>query len=374
MKSHQDAIERDYDELGQKVSDYWSTQRVWQPGKETQWLGLQAVQNRIASKISGDPAVDWLEYAVTHYYAQRRPVARCLSLGCGEGELERTLASRDFFVHCDAYDIAAGAINLARQAASTMGLDTINYQVADVNQLELPENSYDAIFANSALHHFSNLEGVYSQIRRALKPEALFISNEYIGPTRFQFPRRQVEAMNATLALLPIQYRRMCESVGEVTDNGQPAAGGRTQPVNKLGYLTRRGMSKLREGDLWPTARRKLREAMFRYFKSPDGARYKLEVACPTVSDVCTLDPSEAIRSEEILPLMGREFELLEVKGYGGTLLQFLLAGIAGNFSGGDPASTALLQMLFQIEDSLIAAGDLQHDFAVIVARARQDG
>jgi len=357
-------------ELAQRVSDYWSAQRAWQVGKGTQWLELEAVQRRIAAKVSGDPAMDWLEYVITRYYAHRQPLARCLSLGCGEGGLERNLASRGFFVHCDAYDIAEGSINRARQTASIMGLDSITYKVVDVNKLQLPAASYDAIFADSALHHFSNLEGIYSQIRRALKPGALFVSNEYIGPTRFQFPRRQLETMNAALKLLPIQYRRICEFAHEPLDDGQPAVNRFVQTIKRFERLTRRGRAKIREGALWPVVRRKLREALFSRFESPDGARYKLEVACPTVSDVVMVDPSEAIRSEEILPLMQKEFEIVEVKGYGGSLLQFLLAEIAGNFALDDPVSGSLLQMLFQIEDSLIAAGDLQHDFAVIVAQA----
>jgi len=359
------------DELAQRVSDYWSTQRAWQLGKGTQWLELEAVQRRIAAKVSGDPAVDWLGYVATRYYAHRQPVARCLSLGCGEGSLERTLASNGFFIHCDAYDIAEGSINRARQTASIMGLNSITYKVADVNRLELPAISYDAVFVDSALHHFSNLEGIYSQIRRALKPGALFTSNEYIGPTRFQFPRRQVEAMNAALELLPIQYRRICGSAHESLNDGKPAVNRLTQTIKRFERSMRRGRAKMWEGALWPAVRRKLREALFSRFKSPDGAPYKLEVACPSVSDVVMMDPSEAIRSEEILPLMQKEFEIVEVKGYGGALLQFLLAGIAGNFASDDPVSRSLLQMLFQIEDSLIATGDLQHDFAVIVAQAR---
>jgi 2-polyprenyl-3-methyl-5-hydroxy-6-metoxy-1,4-benzoquinol methylase len=371
MEGNQSMAIGAHDELGQRVSDYWSTQRVWQPGEGTQWLELEAVQRRIAAKVSGDPAVDWLEYVATRHYAHRQPVARCLSLGCGEGGLERTLALRGFFVHCDAYDIAEGSIKLARQSASNMGLDSIAYKVADVNRLQLPPASYDAIFVHSALHHFSNLEGVYSQIHHALKADAFLACNEYIGPTRFQFPRRQVEAMNIALALLPIRYRRYCESVNEPVGDGQPPVNKFVQTIQRFEHLIRRGRAKIQEGALWPTVRRKLREVLFSRLKSPDGARYKLEVACPTVNDVVTLDPSEAIRSEEILPLMQNEFEIIEVKGYGGSLLQFLLAGIAGNFASDDPVSKSLLQMLFQIEDSLIATGDLQHDFAVIVARAR---
>jgi hypothetical protein len=55
------------------------------------------------------------------------------------------------------------------------------------------------------------------------------------------------------------------------------------------------------------------------------------------------------------------------VKGYGGTILHLLLHEIAGNFY--DPDAARLLDAICDIEDGLIASGDLQSDFAVIIAR-----
>lgn len=354
------------------VSNYWSQQRAWQVGGGMHWLELEAVQCRIAAKVSGDPAIDWVDYVTSRYYAHAQPVGRCLSLGCGQGWLERLLASRGFFVACDAYDIAEGLIDRARQAARDLGIGSIDYQVADINTLELPAATYDAVFAHSILHHLSNLEGVYYQIRRALKPDGLFLSNEYVGPDRFQFPRRQEEAMNAALALLPLRYRRESRPARETTGGRESSGGKLASFLKKVGHLVSRGGDKVRDGSFWVTLRRKLRRAVFTTLRSPDGVPCKLEVACPTARDVTALDPSEAMRSEDILPVMRKEFDVLEVRGYGGSLLQFLLHGIAGNFASDDPVSQPLLEMLFAIEDGLIAAGDLQHDFAVIVARARK--
>jgi 2-polyprenyl-3-methyl-5-hydroxy-6-metoxy-1,4-benzoquinol methylase len=349
-----------------KVAEHWSSQCVWQPDKETQWLQLPAVQCRIAAKISGDPTVDWMDYVIDKYYAGEIPVSRCLSVGCGEGDLERRLAARGFFLACDAYDIAQGSIARARDLAVGQGFNTINYDVRDINDLALQPAHYDAIFSFSALHHFVALEHVLSQIHTALKPGGLFIINEYIGPSRFQFPRQQVDAMNATLRLLPLPYRRIRDAADDMTSAPLSASSGARESFSRL----RRGVTKIREGSLWPAVRRKAREELFRRLHTSDGGRFKLEVACPTVSDVVRLDPSEAVRSDEIIPLLHRQFEVVEMKGYGGSLLHFFLGGIAGNFTN-DAAGQSLLDMLFQIEDSLIDAGQLDHDFALLVARAR---
>ena len=43
-------------------------------------------------------------------------------------------------------------------------------------------------------------------------------------------------------------------------------------------------------------------------------------------------DPSEAIRSEEIVPTLLRYFDILEFRPYGGAIQHMLLSGITGNF------------------------------------------
>jgi hypothetical protein len=82
-------------------------------------------------------------------------------------------------------------------------------------------------------------------------------------------------------------------------------------------------------------------------------------------------DPSEAIRSAEIVPLLSRHFDVVEKNGWGGSLLHLLLEGIAGNFDERNPGSLAYLQGLFDLEDRLIAEGVLEDDFATIIARRR---
>ncbi len=62
-------------------------------------------------------------------------------------------------------------------------------------------------------------------------------------------------------------------------------------------------------------------------------------------------------------------FELVLDRQAGGTILQFLLSGIAGNFRASDKGAMRVLRMLFAIEDALVDSGDLQSDFVLVVAR-----
>jgi len=84
-------------------------------------------------------------------------------------------------------------------------------------------------------------------------------------------------------------------------------------------------------------------------------------------------DPSEAVCSADIVKLLPDHFDVLEISGYGGSLLHILLEGITGNFVEDNPRSMSYLQSFFDLEDRLIASGRLQHDFANIIARKKVD-
>jgi hypothetical protein len=128
--------------------------------------------------------------------------------------------------------------------------------------------------------------------------------------------------------------------------------------------LARRLLDKWRDRDLWGAIRRRwqlLRAARM-------GAILEKATAnLPTPRSVIAVDPSEAVRSAETVPVLERYFDIVEFKPLGGTILQFLLADIAGNFAQ-DAVGERLLAMLFAIEDTLIEVGALPSDFAYIVA------
>ena len=89
----------------------------------------------------------------------------------------------------------------------------------------------------------------------------------------------------------------------------------------------------------------------------------------PTIKMVKDVDASEAIRSEEILPLLNKHFKVVEVKPFGGTVLHALLTNITGNFKPDDEEDVKLLKTIFYFEDLLMEQGELSSDFAVIIAK-----
>ncbi|MGQ9696728.1 MAG: class I SAM-dependent methyltransferase, partial [Armatimonadota bacterium] len=342
----------------ERAAKYWdqATRQNWKSGIGLYWTDLEPVRRRLRLKAAGDPEVEWDQYVVNTYLSGRIPLTRVLSLGCGEGILERRLAGMAVFAECDAFDISTAALQRAREAAESLGLHSIYYQLADLNTITLPDQAYDAAFAESSLHHVHNLEHLLQQVSKSLVPGGWLFAKEYVGPSRFQFSDAQLNAMNAALHLLPEKYRVSLRSANR----------GLASPPELAGTLFLRLLARLRSGGILSAVGRRVRRLLRRSTGRPI---LKERIRRPDIAQLKISDPSEAVRSAEIIPLLGRYFEVVEVRPLGGSLLHFLLDDIAGNFDPNLRQDSALLEMLFAVEDALIDAGVLGHDFAVLICR-----
>jgi SAM-dependent methyltransferase len=273
------------------------------------WQSHPLTVRHINRLITGDEGEDWLGFTKRRF--SHAPAERGLSLGCGHGAAERDAIVRGLCHRFDGLDISEGALEVARTDAERAGLgDRIDYRVADLNTIRLDHDVYDVVLAVQVLHHVEDLEHLLDEIGASLRPDGLFVVNEYVGPSRFQWLDKTEQLMNRILAVLPEEYRR--------------------NPRNGL-----------------------IKERMNR--TPPE--------------EIARVDPSESIRSDEIAELLRSRFEVLYHADFGGTLLQFLLADIAANFRDDDPKDVALLDVICLLEEVLIAEHVLPSDFAFYVLR-----
>ena len=284
----------------------------WVLGRGIFWLEHLAVRRRVGQMVSGNPKKDSLQFLMAYLKTNGRklPLGRVLTLGCGKGNIERGLAKFSVAEIHDGMDISEAAITRARELAAEAKLGHINYSVVNINEVKLNPHSYDLVIGQHSFHHFADLEHVCSEVSTALKDEGILYLNEFIGPTRFQWSERQLEVVNAILAVLPQKYR--------LTEK------------HLKGFITR-----------------------------------------PTIENMIELDPSEAVRSAEIVSVVQSHFDIVERKDYGGTILHLLLSGIAKNFTSINNLDQEFLDIVFRLEDALIACGDLTSDFAVIIAKKK---
>jgi hypothetical protein len=84
-----------------------------------------------------------------------------------------------------------------------------------------------------------------------------------------------------------------------------------------------------------------------------------------------TVDPSESIRSDEIVPVVESIFDLIVRADYGGTVLMLLLEHIIHNFDPGDQKDIEILRLLSRAEEGLIRQNVIRSDFTMIAARKR---
>lgn len=262
----------------------------------------------ICPLISGSPNIGWLEFVANNYY--EKPVARALSLGCGGGGLERHGLQLKIADHFDAFDLSEDALQLAREEALKCGQqESILYRAANLNKLRLSEAYYDAVFASQSVHHIEALEYYMEQVWKTLRPGGYFILNEFVGPNQFQWTDAQLHHAQRLLEDIPENFRQTIREDG-----------------------------------------------------------IKLSVERPTIAAMNEYDPTEAIRSEDIIPELEKQFQVVERKDFGGTLLHLVLDNIAGNLSDSDEGK-AILRHLFSEEQRLIRSGELSSDFTLLIAR-----
>jgi len=297
----------------ERIKNVWGVERVWDGTEIQHWLQHPLVQERINLKISGAPQINRFEYFLHRYLEGKMPVERALTLGSGLGELERGLCQYGFARSHQGADLSDEAVRIAAEKARAAGSDHLSYRAADLNTIKLERQAYDVIFGVSSVHHIDNLEYLFRQVQQALKPGGYFFLDEFIGPSRFQWTDTQLQSINGQLGLLPKELRR----------------------------------------------------------RISDRKKFKERVIRETVDEIIASDPSEAVRSSEIVPLLTEYFKIVEIKGYGGGILHQLLYDIAGNFCEENAGSLEHLRRLFTLEDKLTAAGTVSSDFAVIIATTK---
>jgi hypothetical protein len=168
------------------------------------------------------------------------------------------------------------------------------------------------VVAHSVVHHVERLERALDQIASSLRTGGVLALNEYVGPSRLQFSDRALGIVNDVMVRLPARYRRSAVL-----------------------------------GEVYPHRER------------------------PDLAHLLRVDPSESVRSNEILPLVEERFEVLERFELGGSVLQPLLYDLVQNFDDDDPYDAALLRTLCALEGLLVDGGALASDYVVLVARPR---
>ena len=102
-----------------------------------------------------------------------------LDLGCGTGFLTGELLAHSNHETIIALDIALSMLQTTQGKLANQ--NTISYVCADAEHLPLAGQTIDSIFSNLALQWCNNLEAVFTDIKRALKPDGQLVFSTF-GP------------------------------------------------------------------------------------------------------------------------------------------------------------------------------------------------
>ena len=269
------------------------------------WTGLPAIHANHNYLVSGSREVHWIDWLRDRYFPGGE-VGDVLSLGCGNGHVDRLFAQHGFVMRslCG-LDISPAATDRARELADNVGLaPSVRYAAVDLNRTTLPARAYDLIYFYQSLHHIEALENVLDGCRKALRPGGRLLVNEYVGPSRFQWTPEQARLANQQLATLPEPLRQ------------NVSAGG-----------------------------------------------LKVTIHRPTVAEMIATDSSEAVRSAEIEPALRERFDVKAQWNWGGTVNVLVFQEIAGNFDPANPMHNDHVERLIADENRWIAGGTLPSDF-----------
>lgn len=294
-----------------RVSEYWGQQFEVMRTDHSYWLNNKLVEES-TYRLMTDTPKHWLGWLLNDYFAQCT-FDRSLSVCCGDGAHEIQLYQSGKVGFVSGIDISAGAIKqaTARFEAVAAPQDRYRFEVWDVNALEL-DGKFDLILSTGALHHTTNLEDLLVKLECVLASNGYFIVVEFIGPNRFQWTDRQIEIANKVLGALDPRYLR-------------------------------------------------------------DGERTRFER--PSIESMLASDPSEAVRSVEVYPLVKQHFEVCYERFYNGTLLHQLHPLLRSELANRQQRDfDSIVRLILLMEDLLIKNNVLPSDFVFLICRKRDPG
>ena len=203
---------------------------------------------------------------------------------------------------------------MASNLAKEHGLDNLKFL-----EFNLEKDDYgilgvfDIVIINMAAHHINNLKYFFKGISQIIKKDGLIVLNEYIGPNRFWSDNNSFNIINSLLNTFDDRF--------------------------KLNHL-------LSDGSL-----------RNEYIRTP-------------IHHFLEHDPSEAIRSQEILKCLKKYFNVIEFKPYGGSINHMLLTGIIQNFESYEGGKD-ILKLLMKFEEILEDNDIITSDFALIIAEPK---
>ena len=253
------------------------------------------VKKRWNRLLSGNDKVDIVDFFKDNLLKGKSGL-KLLSLGSGTCDTEIKLAKCDIFKSILCVDLSKDSIRQARNEIAQENLKNIDVVCADIYKFDFNDAAFDVVLFKSALHHFKNIEHLLlEKVSPNMSENGLLIIDEYVGPNRLQYSKKQILTINKGIQLIPKKFRK----------------------IHKTPF-------------------------------------YKNRISGSGVIRMKLSNPSECIDSESILPTIHKMFIPLIEKPMGSNILMYALKDIAHHFYTINSEKKEILDALFALEDDFL--------------------
>jgi len=163
------------------------------------WNDLPEVQEYLCQNFTDNKEVWWTQDIKDRFAPGKKQFKKGLFLCDGNGWVSREFIDKKIVSEAVAFDWST---DLLKEAEAKKGKRNICYFQADVNTINFENDEFDLIVNNAALHHVQYLNRLLYILSKALQPDGIFISSDYIGPQRNQYTRShwdKIVRFNSTL-------------------------------------------------------------------------------------------------------------------------------------------------------------------------------
>lgn len=157
---------------------------------QEQYQNAANLEKRIRLHDYSTSSHEWMEWVYDRM--ELRENTTVLEVGCGNGLLwKRNIHRLPRGMHLVLTDRSEGMLEETRNSLSPFAEIlkehhiSIEYRVADANELSLEEGKYDDIIANHMLYHVKHRESCLQEMAKALKPDGSFFCST-VGKTHMQ--------------------------------------------------------------------------------------------------------------------------------------------------------------------------------------------
>jgi ubiquinone/menaquinone biosynthesis C-methylase UbiE len=259
------------------------------------WWIIPEIRARWNKMITGNSEMTYEEYMSSTVFSGESSL-KMLSIGSGVCTHELSLAELNPHWDILCIDFSNNLIETAKANAQARGLKNVQFVAANIYEYQLPDNFFDVVFFHQSLHHFARIdEFIPHKVMKTLNGNGKLVINEYVGPSRLQYPQKQLKAISRCIQLTDKPYRRMYKS-----------------------HL------------------------------------YKTNFYGSGLLRMIVSDPSECIDSAAILPTIHKHFNTVYEKPFGGNILMCALKDIAHHYVEMDPQKSENLQRMMDFEDQYL--------------------